>query len=675
MTSNTDDTKQLARGRWLDVLVAAGIDRQSLDGRGHPCPRCGGTDRFAAFRDAAETGGVICRRCFASGSDGIATVRWMLGCSYSEAVAFITRQLGTEQPKGQAFPSDEAAIISLKRSMQASGWRFTRAWAYHDVDEDLVALVARFDGPKGKTFRPVTRWPDGWRIGDPPGKWPLYGLSSDMGIPISADNVRNRTLNVFIVEGERCCDAVRSLGLPCVTSAHGSSSAAKSDWSAILDIGITISNFKAVILPDNDAPGRKYAKDVARILTGLGVTVQVLELPGLPEGGDVVDWIAQRQDRPPDALRDELTELVSTAEAFSEPDASEGPLRRPKLVRLSDVTPEAVNWLWPGRIALGKLTLFSGDPGLGKSFLSIDMAARVTTGKAWPDSPGVLNPIGSVVMLSAEDDLADTIRPRLDAAGADCSRVHALQAVRYRLEDSPDEHERAFNLASDVEVLEATLRDVSCCRLLVVDPITAYLGGTDSHRNAEIRAVLQPLSDLAARYGVAVVAVTHLNKSHGGPAIYRSMGSLAFTAAARAVWCVSKDQDNQQRRLVLPVKNNIAADASGLAYRIQGEPPRVEWEADPIGMTADDALAPPEEREERTERERARDWLRETLADGPVPSSDVLADAREHGLSEKTVRRAFRDLGGKPQKAGLKAGWSWSLPAEDGHEGSKMASL
>lgn len=655
--------KEAANGQWFEILNAAGIPAQHLDGRGHSCPRCGGTDRFSTFKDTNQTGGVICRKCFAEGNgDGLATLQWLMGVDYSQALEFVTQHLGASvqtRPLGkrskdsfpkatpkESFVTSGDAVEALDRSLIRRGMKRTDQFNYHDSVGKPVAIVVRYEDERGgKTFRPISKHGGTWKLADPSRKWPLYGLRH------LGDGARAQP--VFVVEGEKCVEALRTLDLTAVTSAHGSGSPHKSDWT-------TMRHTKHVaILPDNDDPGRKYAKTVAGILAGLGVTVSIVELPGLPPSGDIVDWIQQGGESSRESLREELLEHVEMTEPLTR-DEAERPDRRAKLVRMSDVEPEAVSWLWPNRIALGKLTLISGDPGLGKSFVTLDMAARITTGCVWPDAPSERAPKGSAVFLSAEDDPADTIRPRLDAAGADCDRVYCLQAVQFRTVDDL-EQERSFSLTHDLEVLESTLREVNDCRLIVVDPITAYLGGVDSHRNAEIRSVLQPLSDLAAKYEVAVVAVTHMNKCHGGPAIYRSMGSLAFTAAARAVWAVSRDPDDQRRRLVLPVKNNVAADGSGLAYRIAGEPPRVEWEADPVALTADDALAPAEEREERSERERARDWLREALAAGPVPSLDMRADAEELGFSLRTLQRAFRDIKGTAKKNGPNGGWMWSV--------------
>ena len=344
----------------------------------------------------------------------------------------------------------------------------------------------------------------------------------------------------------------------------------------------------------------------------------------------------------------------------------------PVLVRLADVRPEAVRWLWPGRIALGKLTLLCGDPGLGKSFVTLDLAARVSSGRFWPDLPLVPNPVGGVVLLSAEDDLADTIRPRLDAAGADPSRVVALQAVR-RMQPGGGAREDYFDLTEDLPALEAAIRATADCRLVVIDPLTAYLGKTDSHKNAEVRAVLARLFDLAARHKAAVLAVTHLNKAGGLPAVYRAMGSLAFVAAARAVWAVVRDDEDQtgRRRMFLPIKNNLGADESGLAYSLEpvGDAARVAWETEPVNIRADEALGGG-----RTAavRDDARRFVIETLkAHGGDMLSDELSEAAEaEGISPRTLRRA-KDAGAENYKEKGRGGrWRCRLRGdrEDGQD-------
>jgi len=341
----------------------------------------------------------------------------------------------------------------------------------------------------------------------------------------------------------------------------------------------------------------------------------------------------------------------------------------PVLVCVADVQPELVRWLWPGRIALGKLTLLCGDPGLGKSFITLDLAARTSTGLAWPDMPLLKASPSGVVLLSAEDDLADTIRPRLDAAGADVGRVESLQAVRRLCFDGKTE-DTYFDLTQDLPALEAAIQKTSECRLVVIDPLTAYLGKIDGHKNAEVRAILARLFELAAKHKVAVLAVTHLNKASTLPAIYRAMGSLAFVAAARAVWAVVRDEDDEsgRRRLFVPVKNNLGADETGLAYALEpvGQTARVRWESDPVNIRADAALDGGG-RKAKVQHD-ARQFVIDTIKanGGDMLSDDVSAAAEAEGISERTLRRAKKAVADSYKEKGR--GGRWRCKLKGGHE-------
>jgi len=326
------------------------------------------------------------------------------------------------------------------------------------------------------------------------------------------------------------------------------------------------------------------------------------------------------------------------------------------LVRVSDVTLEPINWLWPGRIAKGKISLIAGHPGLGKSQVTISIAATVSTGGLWPvdDVPAKA---GHVIFLSAEDDVADTIKPRLIASGADTERIQVIQSVRDR------NHPRMFSFTADLDKLQKLKAD-----LLIIDPITAYLGDVDSHNNADIRAVLAPLAELASRQKMAVLCVSHLNKSQNVEAVCRVSGSMAFVAAARAAYAVSPDKDDKSRRLLLPLKNNIGKDNSGLAFRIaprileEGiETSVIEWEVDPVESSLDEHFAQTSS-DKRTAVDDAKDFLEEELANGPIPFKELEQEAQEQGYALNTVRRAKRELGIKPKKQGQKGPWIWQLP-------------
>jgi hypothetical protein len=344
------------------------------------------------------------------------------------------------------------------------------------------------------------------------------------------------------------------------------------------------------------------------------------------------------------------------------------------VVNMGDVVAKPVHWLWHGRIALGKLTLVSGDPGLGKSFLSLDIASRVSNGAKWPDC-GDHAPKGGVVILSAEDDLEDTIRPRLDAAGADVSKIVAVQGVQFR--DDLGDRERSIDLQRDLPILEQAIERMPNCKLVVVDPVSAYMGGADSHKDAEVRGVLAPLATMAAKRGFAVLAITHLRKSEGR-AVHRTMGSLAFAAAARAVWAVASDPEDSSgsRRLFLPVKNNIGNDRTGLAYRLctrfaeSSGQPCVEWFADAVSQSADDVLAPQRRRGPAPEeRDEAIEFLREALAAGPRLADEVTEEAKQSAdISARTLSRAKKSLGVVSFRPTAPGKWFWKMPETDANE-------
>ena len=337
----------------------------------------------------------------------------------------------------------------------------------------------------------------------------------------------------------------------------------------------------------------------------------------------------------------------------------------PVITCMSDVRSEPIEWLWQGRIALGKLTLIAGDPGLGKSFMTLDIAARVSCGSGWTDAPSRSMTCGSVILLNAEDGLADTIKPRLDCAGADATKIIAIEAINV-INTSGITQTRGFDLSKDISAIESAIQSMSDCRLVVIDPISAYMGRVDSHNNAEVRGLLAPLSTLATKYGVAVVIVSHLNKSGGAQAIYRAMGSLAFTAACRAAWVVIKDKKDEKRRLFLPIKNNIAQNTGGLAYQIQPLPSggaNVVWDADPVTMSADDAMSSDHDGSgDRSEQDDAKEWLTSLLTDGPRSASSCEQEAIDAGYSMATVRRAKAALRIVSKKDGFNGRWEWALP-------------
>lgn len=549
----------------------------------------------------------------------------------------------TSTHDGESFTSATAAVAALEKSHG----KHAACWEYTDAQGDPIGLVVRWNKPDGgKAILPVSRNGTGWILGGMPKPRPLYRLPEILA---------NTSATVYVTEGEKAADAAVELGFLATTSPGGSSGAAGADWSVL-------AGRRVVILPDADKPGRKYGAQVTEILSRLTppADVRVVELPDLPDAGDIVDYTAANKD----LGRDEIRRRIETlAEAATSAPATPGPV----LVNLADVESCAVRWLWRGRLPLGRISLLVGAPGGGKSFLTTDMAARVSTGTPWPD--GTPCPRSSAILVSAEDDPADTIRPRLDAHGADVRRVHLLAAVRRVDPESGKASETTFTL-TDVNSLRQALERVPDCKLVIIDPIGSYMGtDADSYKDAEVRSVLAPVALLAQQHDAAVLVVAHRRKASAAFADDLAMGSRAFVGIARSVLHLSRDSKDRARRLLLGGKNNLSAESSGLAFTIEGHPPALVWEPDPVHLSADDGVA--QEQAERKPgpdadaRQAASDWLRELLADGGRPAAEVKAETDAAGLNWRTVHRAADSLGVVRRKSAFGTGWKWSLPAED----------
>jgi hypothetical protein len=336
-------------------------------------------------------------------------------------------------------------------------------------------------------------------------------------------------------------------------------------------------------------------------------------------------------------------------------------------VFLSEVECERVSWLWQGRIPLGKITVLDGDPGLGKSTLALDLAARVTRGASMPDDSSGMD--GGVVILTAEDGLGDTVRPRLEAAGGDPTRVLALQTI------GTGDDERPVSLA-DLQALEQAIRRVKA-KLVIVDPVMAFLGAqTDSYRDQDVRRCLAPLASLAETTGAAFLIIRHLNKAAGGNPMYRGGGSIGIIGAARSGLLVSRDPDDESRRVLASTKSNLSKPPGSLSFALEdrAEAVRIKW----LGASRHSAitlLSEPVNDQDPAALDEAKDFLRVQLADGPFPARELKRLGRVAGISEKTLDRAKGALGIRPRKVGQPGssiqGWVWEFP-EDGQRRPKV---
>lgn len=326
-------------------------------------------------------------------------------------------------------------------------------------------------------------------------------------------------------------------------------------------------------------------------------------------------------------------------------------------VPFSEIERGRVEWLDPGRVPIGGVTVLFGDPGLGKSQWTCLLAARLSRGE--------LGPPAASLMLSAEDDTSRTIRPRLEAAGATLELVHCVRSERSEGFVLPDD-------APDLEHLIAAKRS----RLVTIDPISAHLASLNTWRDSDVRSALRPLAEIAERHSCAIVVVMHMNKASGAQAIYRAGGSIGFVGAARSGLLFARDPDDPdgetgRRRALSHVKSNLSAEASTLVYEVQtivlparaGEPESESSRLHLIGessRTGRDLLTFADD-EDRGPIDEAMEFLRNELAAGPKGAQDIFKAAKAEGISEKTLRRAQKQLGIKPQRAGFPSRSYWSL--------------
>jgi putative DNA primase/helicase len=516
-----------------------------------------------------------------------------------------------------------AAGISSNVDGGQGARRVVAAYDYCDERGKLLYQAIRYE-PKGFSQRRPDG--DGW----------IYKLNGERRVPYHLPELltTDSAQPIFIVEGEKDADRLAALGFVTTTNAGGAGK-----WRA--EYNEYLRGRHIIIIPDNDEPGRGHAAKVTRSLRGIAASVRVLELPGLKPKGDVSDWLDAG------GVVDELLVLAESAQGCSPQEPKDSPLQ---VVRMADVEPETVRWLWQPYIALGKLTILEGDPGLGKSWLMCAIAASVSLGRGLPGAES-FEP-GDVLILSAEDGLGDTVRPRLDAVGANVNRVFALnEPLTF---DGPG-----------LLKLEATIIEKKP-KLVIIDPLFAFTGGkTDIHRANECRAISAPLAAIAERHGCAIVIIRHLSKSRGGGhALNAGIGSIDFAAAARSVLLVGQDPDDHSQRALVQTKNNLAPIGDGIGYRLEG---CCFYWTGATTLTPERILSLPSNEEERGARSEAVEFLRSLLADGPHPSKEIESEARGAGISESTLRRAKAVLSVRAFKEGGHFGggkqkWLWAMP-------------
>ena len=508
---------------------------------------------------------------------------------------------------------------------------------------------------------------------------------------------------IFVVEGEKAADRLTRADLVGTCSPHGAGKWVGHD-ARKREYEKTLTGARVAILVDNDDAGRSHASDVARSLYGKAADLKVIEFPELDEKADVFDWFesghtasellainratpswvppADNGHKPALAVVPAVDHPIPSAPFGGDGDGAAPTDDEPKIVftRASSVTIEPVRWLWKARIPLGAVSLLVGRGGLGKTTIAISIAARVTRGICEGDR---YEAPADVLMASAEDHPGRVLVPRFKAAGADLDRVHFVHV------DLPsDETERDISLPVDIPKLNDALEPLNAA-MLIFDPVVAYLPqNVDSHRQQDVRRVLSRLGQLGEDHDLAVWGIMHLNKSDRYEVLDRISGSNAFGNAARSVFAVAPDREDETKRVLGHAKCNLAPLAPSLRYRLEeciidtaldGDSmttTRIEW----LGETdqrIDELLetANPEERSAVTE---AKEWLREELGGGSRPSKEVAKSAADAGISVASFRRAKTQLGVHSRKLGAPgekgSQWVLELPTAEIPEGAQTDS-
>jgi len=334
----------------------------------------------------------------------------------------------------------------------------------------------------------------------------------------------------------------------------------------------------------------------------------------------------------------------------------------------ADMTPEPILWLWKEWIAQGKFHILAGQPGVGKTTISLALAATVTIGGRWPD--GERCEAGNIIIWSGEDDPADTLLPRLIASGADRNKVYFVNGT-----ESGDTV-RPFDPSTDLSMLEKVAHDIGGVKLIIVDPVVNAVSG-DSHKNTETRRDLQPIVEMATRLNAAVIGITHLSKGGAGQdPVSRVIGSIAFTALPRVVMVAAKitDADGKSKRLFMRGKSNCGPDDGGFEYYLEQSEPlpgihasSASWGSAVAGTARELLAETTANSEEVSHKNDAASMLEEELSDSDWTDSKVASKPLiEAGFSKKKIWSASQKLNVIRKKDGMNGAWLWRLQTNNG---------
>lgn len=586
-----------------DVLSLLKNARQSGGGYTSRCPAHDDYKNSLSIKE--DAGGKLLFNCFA-------------GCSYRDIIA------------------------ALGISANGNGHRAKIEAIYDYTDEagNVLYQNVRFEKKEFRARRFDKEGREVWNL-DGVRRVP-YRLAELAKLPAHFDFV--------MAEGEKDADTLSKAGLTATNHKN---------WRA--EFNYLLIGRNVVVFQDHDRAGVELAEKVARMIFGASKAVKIVDCfagEPLPEKGgkDVSDYLAAHGF-------DELLELVRNTPNWK-PDANEEIACKPgeaglTVVCLSDVKAEAIKWLWKPFVPIGEFTIIEGIEGLGKSWLTCALACAVAGGNNLPFGDGEPLEPGNVLMLSAEDSLSHTVKPRLVSMGANLERIFAIDEVF------------SFSDFKDFIEFEAVVAEYNP-KLVIVDPMFSYTGGKNLNQESESRPIARKLIEVAQKFDCAIGGIRHIGKAKGnGDARAAGLGSIAWRASARSVLLVGQDEETGERA-ICQTKNNLCEQAKiSIGFEIKDG--QFFWKGEPSRLTKEKMLAQPKTDETKAEQTAAAEFLREVLGDGgECASKEVEKEAKEAGISIYALRKAKGILGVKSIKKGGtfggEKGWFMKLPETEESE-------
>ena len=489
---------------------------------------------------------------------------------------------------------------------------------YKTINDDSV-YVNRFEDSQGN--KQIRR--------DPPGIQGPY-------LPLRSTAFPPADKTIVIVEGEKCADCLNQHKSYFTTTWIGGTNAwNKTDWTCL-------KGRKVILWPDRDDAGFKAMQDLSEhLFDDLGCDIWLADIPpsptNKPDGWDAAD-----------CKRGQAQEILDNAKQQTPDKKPTKPVKTLELVTADKIKPVAVDWLIPGWLPCGHITLLAGAPGMGKTTLALAVATAVSTGGKWGNSVPVN--FGGTILFTGEDSIESTIIPNLIASGADLPRIHFPGQITGK-DDKQKDFKRNFNPGDDLDALATCMKSVRNPKLVIIDPALALASKTrDEYRASDIRKTLEPVQQFAKDHGVAVLCITHFLKRHnstGSGVLDRVIGSQAWGAVARMVWAVD---DTDAGKALFRAKSNLGPTEGGFSFDIHVDDQNKGIEGKyisfgrPVEGNADDAFSGGER--EAPALSTATDWLRKYFDERPYGETwdDICKEGKSaHDMTKKTMRNA-RDV-------------------------------